>query len=87
MTTSILPSLKGSIRTHNTTSFAVAYGDATALFLDGTHTIGGRRKEKFEQARGRAQTALAYTDEPVEKLLAAQFLSVLKLAEQRGWDF
>lgn len=83
---SILPSVKGSIRTHNETSFVIGYGDAQALVLDGLALTGEKRKEKFDFAEGRARTALSYTNTPEEEALVRQFLSYLAVARLRRWD-
>ena len=74
-------------RTVNTTSFALCYMDATALILDGI-SLGdaSRRKEKFEQAKGRVKKALLYAELPEEKALARQLISYLQIAEMKRWD-
>lgn len=74
-------------RTSNVTSFGLAFMDATALILDGLPQIGSARAEKFEQAKGRAQTALLYTDNPEEQFLARQLLSYIHVAELQRWNY
>lgn len=87
MTASILPSVKGSIRTHNETSFAIGFGDANALILDGLVLTGSARAERFLRAKERATTALSYADVDEEKSLARQLLAYIALAEQRRWNY
>lgn len=78
---------RGSVRTTNETSFAVAYGDATALILDGLPHIGSTRAERFQRAKERATTALAYTDNPEEQALARQLLGYIAVAEKHRWNY
>lgn len=75
------------ITTTNQTNFGLAFADATALVLDGLPSIGSTRAVKFEQAKGRATTALGYTDNPEEQFLARQLLAYLSVAEQQRWNY
>lgn len=75
---------RGSVRTINETSFAVAYGDATALVLDAVSLIGTERKARLQHAEGRLSDALAYADLDEEKVLANQLVNTIKYYKQRG---
>lgn len=63
-----MTSFRGSVRTINETSFAVAYGDATALILDAITLIGVERKARLQHAKGRLSDAFLYAviDEEIE---------------------
>lgn len=71
--------------TVNNTSFAVAFMDATALYLDGISLVGESRKTKLDQARDRLRNAIghSYLDNEVEIEMAQAMLDKIDDFEKR----
>lgn len=83
---STLPSLKGSIRTHNETSFAIGFGDANSLILDALAVTGSTRKTLLKFAMGRAETALSYAATQEELTVVEGLINTLHSFAARGLD-
>lgn len=49
-------------KTKNETSFAIAFADATANFLDAMATVGQERRDAIQAAKRRLGDAANYTD-------------------------
>lgn len=64
-------------------SFAIAFLDATTLFLDGAAEIGSARAEKFVAAKRRAQDAIKYTDTEIEIEMAQAVIDKIDSFESR----
>lgn len=64
-------------------SFALAFLDATVLYLDGAAEIGSMRSTKFDQARNRARDAIKYTDIEIEVEMAQAFIDKIDNFEER----
>ena len=64
-------------------SFAMAFLDATTLYLDGAAEIGEARKIKFDRARARARDAIKYTDVEIEIEMAEAFIAKIDDFEAR----
>jgi hypothetical protein len=65
-------------------SFAIAFLDATTLYLDGAAEIGSNRAEKFSNAKRRAVDAIAYTDVEIEREMAQAFIDKIEDFQMRG---
>lgn len=72
--------------TTNETSFAVCFGDATALVLDAITVTGTDRRTKLTQALGRLDKAFAYADTPAEIKVATGLNSTIRNLESLGMD-
>lgn len=77
---------RGSVNTINETSFAVAYGDATALVLDAITMTGTERKARLQHAQGRLGDAFLYADLDEELMLVTQLTNTIKYYRQRRLD-
>lgn len=72
--------------TINETSFAVCFGDATALVLDAVALTGTERRKKLTFALERLHKAFLWADTPAEIAVATGLSTTIRTLEAKGMD-